>query len=57
MERGKEDMCTCLHTYLCCMQKSVSQLCLPAGMLKDSQTHIHMHVLSIQQFTTVHICM
>ena len=64
MERGKEGVCMCLHVfvYTCCVQKLVSQQCLPprntAGMLTDSQTHIHMHVLSIQQFTVhVHVSM
>ena len=61
MERGKEGVCMCQHVfvYTCCMQKLVSQQCLPprntASMLTDSQTHIHMHVLSIQQFTGTYV--
>ena len=51
----RKGRCVHVFVYTCCVQKSVSQQCLPprntAGMLIDSQIHIHMHVFSIQQFT------
>ena len=63
VEGERKERCLHVFVYTCYMQKSVPQQCLPpkfytAGMLTNSQTHIHKHKYScviIQQFS-VHAC-
>ena len=61
-ERERKGVCMSLYTHAVCKNQFLSSVCLlniTAGMLTDSQTHIHKHKYScvtyIQQFTVLYM--